>query len=198
VSLARRREGGARGAPRRADSWPAAGQECHNPREEVRLDAALATHVFHRALLVSDQQTLRALVAELREHESAEELVERALVPAMARLGTEWAQGLLHADVVASAGRTAEFVADLLAPPPAPVVEGAGRVAVASLDDVHTLGKRLVMGHLAATWLERPEREEEENPKKLIDLIPGPPPVPGAPAPRTNKTRVRITRTRRI
>jgi len=28
-----------------------------------------------------------------------------------------------------------------------------------------------VMGHLAATWLERPEREEEENPKKLIELL---------------------------
>jgi protein-L-isoaspartate O-methyltransferase len=28
-----------------------------------------------------------------------------------------------------------------------------------------------IMGHLAATWLERPEREEEENPKKLIELL---------------------------
>jgi ubiquinone/menaquinone biosynthesis C-methylase UbiE len=28
-----------------------------------------------------------------------------------------------------------------------------------------------VMGHAAATWLERPEREEEENPKKLLELL---------------------------
>ena len=28
-----------------------------------------------------------------------------------------------------------------------------------------------VMGHAAARWLERPEREEEENPKKLIELL---------------------------
>ena len=28
-----------------------------------------------------------------------------------------------------------------------------------------------VMGHAAATWLERPEREEEENPKKLIEFL---------------------------
>jgi precorrin-6B methylase 2 len=28
-----------------------------------------------------------------------------------------------------------------------------------------------VMGHAAATWLERPEREAEENPKKLIELL---------------------------
>jgi ubiquinone/menaquinone biosynthesis C-methylase UbiE len=28
-----------------------------------------------------------------------------------------------------------------------------------------------VMGHAAATWLERPEREEEENPTKLIELL---------------------------
>jgi ubiquinone/menaquinone biosynthesis C-methylase UbiE len=28
-----------------------------------------------------------------------------------------------------------------------------------------------VMGHLAASWLERPEREEEENPTKTIELL---------------------------
>jgi ubiquinone/menaquinone biosynthesis C-methylase UbiE len=28
-----------------------------------------------------------------------------------------------------------------------------------------------VMGHAAASWLERPEREEEENPKKLIEML---------------------------
>jgi ubiquinone/menaquinone biosynthesis C-methylase UbiE len=28
-----------------------------------------------------------------------------------------------------------------------------------------------VMGHLAATWLERPEREEEENPRKLLEML---------------------------
>lgn len=28
-----------------------------------------------------------------------------------------------------------------------------------------------VMGHQAATWLERPEREEEENPTKMIQLL---------------------------
>ena len=28
-----------------------------------------------------------------------------------------------------------------------------------------------VMGHAAATWLERPEREEEENPRKLLELL---------------------------
>jgi ubiquinone/menaquinone biosynthesis C-methylase UbiE len=35
------------------------------------------------------------------------------------------------------------------------------------------LGREIayVMGHAAATWLERPEREEEENPKKLLELL---------------------------
>jgi ubiquinone/menaquinone biosynthesis C-methylase UbiE len=28
-----------------------------------------------------------------------------------------------------------------------------------------------VMGHAAATWLERPEREVEENPKKLLEML---------------------------
>jgi len=94
-------------------------------------------------------------VAELRAHEPPEMLVERALVPAMARLGAEWAQGLLPAEVVASAARTAEFVAGLLAPvpPPAPLAS-AGKVAVGSLDAGHTLGKRLVEANLAAAGYE--------------------------------------------
>src|SRR5438034_3639675 len=29
----------------------------------------------------------------------------------------------------------------------------------------------LVMGHQAADWLDRPEREEEEAPRKLLDLL---------------------------
>lgn len=136
-----------------AECSPCQDQECHNHSPEGTLDAALATHVFHRALLVSDQEALRSLVAELRAHEPPELLVERALVPAMAKLGAEWAQGLLPAEVVASAARTAEFVAGLLVPPPARR-GGAGRVAVGSLDPAHTLGKRLVEANLAAAGYE--------------------------------------------
>jgi precorrin-6B methylase 2 len=35
------------------------------------------------------------------------------------------------------------------------------------------LGREIahVMGHAAASWLERPEREEEENPRKLLELL---------------------------
>jgi methanogenic corrinoid protein MtbC1 len=80
--------------------------------------------------------------------------VERALVLAMARLGLEWAQGLLSAEVVASAGRTAEYVADLLAPPPAQPAPGAARVAVVAMEDQHTIGKRLVLAHLAGAGYE--------------------------------------------
>src|SRR5688572_375967 len=53
-----------------------------------------------------------------------------------------------------------------------------GRYEWRSKHDPNGIGKfymgreiAYVMGHSAATWLERPEREEEENPKKLIELL---------------------------
>lgn len=53
-----------------------------------------------------------------------------------------------------------------------------GRYEYRSRHDPNGIGKfymdreiAYVMGHAAASWLERPEREEEENPKKLIELL---------------------------
>ena len=53
-----------------------------------------------------------------------------------------------------------------------------GRYEWRSVHDPNGIGKFYmgreiahVMGHAAASWLERPEREEEENPKKLIKLL---------------------------
>jgi methanogenic corrinoid protein MtbC1 len=120
---------------------------------------------------VSDQATLRALVAELREHERPETLVERALVPAMTRLGAEWAQGLLPPEVVASAARTAEYVADLLAPPPAPPRPGAARVAIGSLDSGHSLGRRLVRAHHVAAGLEVTDLGADLTPDAALEGV---------------------------
>ena len=53
-----------------------------------------------------------------------------------------------------------------------------GRYEWRSKHDPNGIGKfymdreiAYVMGHAAASWLERPERDEEENPKKLIELL---------------------------
>jgi protein-L-isoaspartate O-methyltransferase len=60
-----------------------------------------------------------------------------------------------------------------------PVVDRKdGRYEWKSRHDPNGIGKfymgreiAYVMGHAAATWLERPEREEEENPKKLLEAL---------------------------
>lgn len=53
-----------------------------------------------------------------------------------------------------------------------------GRYEWKSRHDPNGIGKfymgreiAYVMGHAAATWLERPEREEEENPRKLLEAL---------------------------
>jgi ubiquinone/menaquinone biosynthesis C-methylase UbiE len=59
-----------------------------------------------------------------------------------------------------------------------PGVKKDGRYEWRSMHDRDGIGKFYlgreiahVMGHLGASWLERPEREEEENPKRIIESL---------------------------
>src|SRR5262245_48696935 len=71
------------------------------------------------------------------------------------------------------------FVASAVVAQEAPIKDRTeGRYEWRSKHDRDGIGKfymgreiAYVMGHAAASWLERPEREEEENPKKLIELL---------------------------
>ncbi len=68
--------------------------------------------------------------------------------------------------------------APLQAQPPAARPKEKPRYEVRKIHDPNGIGKfymgreiALVMGHLAAGWLERPEREQEEQPAKLIEAL---------------------------
>lgn len=64
------------------------------------------------------------------------------------------------------------------APPRAPERPAAARYTFRAFHDPNGTGKfymgreiAQVMGHLAAEWLDRPEREQEEQPAKLMDAL---------------------------
>lgn len=72
------------------------------------------------------------------------------------------ATALFHADVAA---------ADLVPPPPSPLYEN--RPGLPDGTGKWFMGREIAwfMSHQGAMWLERPEREEEEQPTKLLDAL---------------------------
>lgn len=114
------------------------------------MDAALAIHVFQRALTTGDREAVVRLVAELVPHETRENIIDLALVPALERVGHLWEEGRISLVELYGAGRAAEVATELLEPLPRVRPAGEARVAIAVLEDQHVLGKRLVAAHLRA------------------------------------------------
>ncbi|MBI5068066.1 MAG: cobalamin B12-binding domain-containing protein [Deltaproteobacteria bacterium] len=107
---------------------------------------------LERALLDADRPAAAAALEQARARDGAL-VVDRVLVPALERIGTDWERGLLALSQVYMAGRICEDLADALTP-------GTGRrravragLAIATLEDHHLLGKRIVSATLrAAGW----------------------------------------------
>ncbi len=86
--------------------------------------------------------------------QSAVEVVERLVLPALEHLGNEWEAGVLALSQIYMGGRICEELVDALLPPASPDRIDQPRMAIAVLDDFHFLGKRLVYSTLRASGYE--------------------------------------------
>ena len=107
---------------------------------------------LERALLDADRPAAAAALEEARARDGALG-VDRVLVPALERIGTDWERGLLALSQVYMAGRICEDLTDAFVPAAVrPRATPAG-LAIAALDDHHLLGKRIVSATVrAAGW----------------------------------------------
>jgi methanogenic corrinoid protein MtbC1 len=107
---------------------------------------------LERALLDADRPAAAAALSEARARDGALG-VDRVLVPALERIGTDWERGLLALSQVYMAGRICEDLTDAFVPAAVrPRATPAG-LAIAALDDHHLLGKRIVSATVrAAGW----------------------------------------------
>ncbi len=96
-----------------------------------------------RALLADDTPAALASVERCRNAGlSRSEVLERVLVPALATLGEQWAQGAVSDDAFASAGVAADQVIAFAAPPEVALDTGITVVVGTPLGDGHAgLGK---------------------------------------------------------
>jgi len=105
---------------------------------------------FEEALLALDRLKARQMVEEAATRLTALELVELMVVPALTRIGIRWEAGETDLSQVYMSGRICEELVDRLLPPGDPQRTDQPPMAIASLDDYHLLGKRIVYAMLRA------------------------------------------------
>jgi methanogenic corrinoid protein MtbC1 len=104
-----------------------------------------------RFLLALDGAGARKLVQAERLRRSPFEVVERVIAPALDDLGRGWDTGQVALSQLYMAGRLCEEMVLALLPDPAPSEASGARLAIATLDDYHMLGKRIVLAALRAS-----------------------------------------------
>ena len=106
---------------------------------------ALPIQAFRRALLDMDQdRAVQVLAQAMAAGHSPLELVDRCVTPVLEAIGDDWESGRASLSEVYVSGRVAEQVVQKLFLAPGLARPHGAVVAVALLDDYHTLGKRMV------------------------------------------------------
>jgi methanogenic corrinoid protein MtbC1 len=119
-------------------------QDPHSPRD--------LQHRFKRALLTLDDGEARWLVDGVCAGRPAIEVIESVVAPALEQLGLAWEAGTVALSQVYMAGRLCEKIVNAMLPEQkeAPGVPRSP-LAIATLDDYHLLGKRIVLAALRAS-----------------------------------------------
>ncbi|MHC1708876.1 MAG: B12-binding domain-containing protein [Methanomassiliicoccales archaeon] len=106
------------------------------------------------ALLASERTVAEELLSSLQDRVSPTEVAEKIISPALERIGEMWDSGDASLTQVYMASRICEDYLDTIMPTECPLRISLPKMAIASLDDHHTLGKRLVYAAIRAKGYE--------------------------------------------
>lgn len=109
---------------------------------------------FSEALLALDKCRADALFQETLKNCSPIEAVERLVVPALERIGEQWDSGSVALSQIYMSGRYCEELVDRVLPPSDPDRKHQPRQAIATLNDYHLLGKRIIYSVMRASGFE--------------------------------------------
>jgi methanogenic corrinoid protein MtbC1 len=105
---------------------------------------------FVQALLTLNRLAAKRIVAEVSGTLTPLEIAEGMIVQALERIGEGWQRGDVALSQVYMSGRICEELMDDLLPPGAPDRKNRPPMAIATLEDYHLLGKRIVYSVLRA------------------------------------------------
>jgi methanogenic corrinoid protein MtbC1 len=103
---------------------------------------------FQDALLALDRVAARDVVRHVQSEQNPVQIVDTLIQPALERIGAGWERGEIALAQVYMSGRICEEIVDLILPSRSPDRKGQPRLAIASLEDYHALGKRIVYSML--------------------------------------------------
>jgi len=109
---------------------------------------------FIQALLAMDRIEAQQILARMKPEDNALECVDKMILPALEEIGRQWEQGKVPLAQVYMSGRICEELVDQFLPPASPLRTDQPSMAIAILEDFHTLGKAIVYSVLRARGIE--------------------------------------------
>lgn len=107
-----------------------------------------------RALLASERTRAEELLSSLMDRATPMEIAEQVITPALETIGDLWEAGEASLSQVYMGGRICEDYLDNIMPVECPLRIKLPPMAIATLDDHHTLGKKLVYSAIRAKGYE--------------------------------------------
>jgi len=109
---------------------------------------------FQLALQSLNRLEVENIIMQARQDHTALQCVEGLVLPALTEMGIGWEQGTVALSQVYMSGRMCEELVDTILPPADPARISQPIMAIATLDDYHMLGKRIIYSALRASGFE--------------------------------------------
>lgn len=122
------------------------------PRERKNPPAAPhpSVEILEKTLLAVDRIGTGRIIRESCSKDLPFSCIETLIVPALEDIGRKWEKGNVSLSQVYMSGRICETIVDTMIPDTDPLRSSHPRIAIAVLEDHHTLGKRIVYSVLRA------------------------------------------------
>jgi len=108
---------------------------------------------FERALLSFDRIAAMEIIHQAKD-EGTVHCIEKIIVPSLIHIGDNWEKGVVALSQVYMSGRICEDIVDSMMFPQSIGNANHPSIAIALLEDYHTLGKRIIYSALRANGLE--------------------------------------------
>ena len=109
---------------------------------------------FEQALLSLDRLAAGNILTHSRDDWTPIQCAENLIGPVLERIGIGWEQGRVALSQVYMSGRICEELVDTILPPSDPNRKNQPKMAIATLEDYHLLGKRIVYSVIRAGGFE--------------------------------------------
>ncbi|MCP4752394.1 MAG: cobalamin-binding protein [Proteobacteria bacterium] len=105
---------------------------------------------FEEAVLSVDKIAATGIFNKMRQGGDTIDPIERLVVPVLENIGRSWEEGKTSLSQVYMSGRICEELVEGVLPPDSPDRRDKPKMAIALLEDYHSLGKRMVYSVLRA------------------------------------------------